>query len=61
MLLIIKQFVIIDPVLDAINFPFQYTSQEAYTGISINGVTNARIDSETRPKNMKVYFIMKVC
>ena len=51
----------IDPVLDAINYPFQYASDPAITGISINGVTDARIDSETRPKNIKVHFIMKVC
>ena len=33
----------------------------SYTGIIINGVKGARISSETRPKNMKVTFIMKVC
>ena len=37
------------------------TTESARTGISVTSVKNARTSSETRPKNMKVTFIMKVC
>ena len=31
------------------------------TGININGIKSGRQSDETRPKNMKVIFIMKIC
>ena len=31
------------------------------TGVTVNSVKNGRSASETRPKNMKVVYIMKVC
>ena len=39
------------------------TSGLAYSGISISvdGVYGARTSDETRPKNMRVVYIMKVC
>ena len=39
------------------------TSSSGKTGISlsVNGVSDARTSSETKPKNMNVVYIMKVC
>ena len=39
------------------------TTQSAKAGISItiDGVSGARTSTETRPKNMRVVYIMKVC
>ena len=39
------------------------TSSSGKTGISmsVNGVSDARTGSETKPKNMNVVYIMKVC
>ena len=51
----------IGPVLDAWAWPYGATSSKAFTSISVNGAKGASIDSETRPKNMHVIFIMKVC
>jgi len=36
------------------------TSKAGHTGISVTGAQGARIDSETRPKNIKVVYIMRV-
>ena len=50
-----------DTYSDTFNWPYSSTSDLATTGISIDGATGGRIDSETRPKNMHVVFLMKVC
>ena len=49
-----------DPVSDRVS-DRTLNSSNGKTGISIEGVKDARTDSETRPKNMHVLFIMKVC
>ena len=36
-------------------------SDRSFSGIGIKTVKSARVASETRPKNMKVTFIIKVC
>ena len=38
-------------------------TEEGTTGIliSVNGVNGARTSTETRPKNMRVVYIMKIC
>ena len=36
------------------------TSSAGHTSISVTGAQGARIDSETRPKNIKVVYIMRV-
>ena len=36
------------------------SSDLSHTGITVTGPVGARVDSETRPKNMRVVFIMKV-
>ena len=38
----------------------QSTSNAAKTGVAVTGVVGARTDSETRPKNLRVVYIMKV-
>ena len=45
------------------NLDHKRSSGSAKTGISftIDGVSGARISTETRPKNMRVVYIMKVC
>ena len=48
----------IDLELDAWDWPY---GAKAFTSISVNGAKDASVDSETRPKNMHVIFIMKVC
>ena len=50
-----------DDYIDAFVWPYSSPSLSAKTGISVNGATGAKIDTETRPKNMIVVFIMKVC
>ena len=51
-----------DTYSDAFNWPhYNYNTNRATTGISIDGASGGRIDSETRPKNMHVVFLMKVC
>ena len=37
------------------------TTSSKTTGITVEGVRNGKYSDETRPKNMKVTFIMKVC
>ena len=37
------------------------TSYSSKSGVSVASIQGARYDTETRPKNMKVTFIMKVC
>ena len=49
-----------DPVSDR-DTSYNSNSKNGQTGILIEGVKDARTDSETRPKNMHVLFIMKVC
>ena len=36
------------------------TTSNSHTSISVTGAQGARIDSETRPKNIKVVYIMRV-
>ena len=36
-------------------------SYASKSGVSVESIQGARYDTETRPKNMKVTFIMKVC
>ena len=38
-----------------------HSSDASTTGISVNGMNTGRQSFETRPKNMKVTFIMKIC
>ena len=47
--------------VDAFNWPYDAITLGATTGISVTGATGARIDTETRPKNMFVIYLMKVC
>ena len=51
----------IDYTGDQFDYPHTKTTQSSYSGITVTGVKSARTASETRPKNMKVTFIMKVC
>ena len=48
---------------DDVNQDHERLSESANTGISItiDGVSSARTSSETRPKNMRVVYIMKIC
>ena len=48
---------------DDVNQDHERLSESASTGISItiDGVSSARTSTETRPKNMRVVYIMKVC
>ena len=51
---------------DTCNYDFPWTgyattSSKSYISISVNGVSGARKGSETKPKNMNVVFVMKVC
>ena len=45
------------------NYPYHFQSDSAKSGISmsVTGVRGARKSSETKPKNMNVVFVMKVC
>ena len=45
------------------DFPFPLTTNSAKSGISmaVKGVQGGRKGSETKPKNMNVVFVMKVC
>ena len=36
------------------------TSNSAVSGVTVTGVQGARVDSETRPKNLRVVYIMRV-
>ena len=36
------------------------TSNSAASGVTVTGVQGARVDSETRPKNLRVVYIMRV-
>jgi len=36
------------------------TSNRAASGVKVRGVVGARVDSETRPKNLRVIYIMRV-
>jgi len=36
------------------------TSKRSFSGVKVTGVQGARFDSETRPKNMRVVYIMRV-
>ena len=46
-----------------LDFPFPLTTNSAKSGISmaVTGVQGGRKGSETKPKNMNVVFVMKVC
>ena len=50
---------------DTMCLDFPYTgrsaSEKTHISMSVHGVSGARKGSETRPKNMKVVFVMKVC
>ena len=46
---------------DSYNSPHNERSSSSKSGISITNIKDGRTDTETRPKNMKVTFIMKVC
>ena len=37
------------------------TTNQQYSGVEVSGVNEGQYSEETRPKNMKVTFIMKVC
>ena len=54
-----------NPIGDAFywEYPFQRQTYSAKSGISmaVTGVQGARKSSETKPKNMNVVFVMKVC
>ena len=45
---------------DRFDYSHPSTSSPGHTGISVTGAQEARIDSETRPKNIKVVYIMRV-
>ena len=42
-------------------WPMRSASEKSYISMSVHGVSGARTGYETRPKNMKVVFVMKVC
>ena len=42
-------------------WPERSASEKTSISMSVHGVSGARKGSETRPKNMKVVFVMKVC
>ena len=46
---------------DSFNTPHNGISSSSKSGISVTNIKDGRTDTETRPKNMKVTFIMKVC
>ena len=51
-----------DNIGDQHNAPHDYYhTHKSKSYIAVKDVKNGRFDSETRPKNMKVTFIMKVC
>ena len=50
-----------DKVNDRFDDSRDHNSAKSYSGVRIQDVKSARVSSETRPKNMKVTFIMKVC
>ena len=48
----------VGPWVGGTGYPYTWKTT---TGISVNGVKTGRQSFETRPKNMKVTFIMKIC
>ena len=50
-----------DNLADRHNYPHSSQTYNSVSGIAIQGVRGARIASETRPKNMKVTYVIKVC
>ena len=50
-----------DHYYDSFNAPHNDRSSSSKSGIIVTNVKDGRTDTETRPKNMKVTFIMKVC
>ena len=50
-----------DHIGDSFNSPHNDRSSSSKSGIIVTNVKDGRADTETRPKNMKVTFIMKVC
>ena len=53
--------IIEDAFFDSNNSPHNERSSSSKSGITVTNVKDGRTDTETRPKNMKVTFIMKVC
>ena len=53
----------VSPSLGTHEYRFQWQTYSAKSGISmsVTGVQGARKGSETKPKNMNVVFVMKVC
>ena len=50
-----------DKEYNSYDVPHNSQSSSAKSGISVTNIKDGRSDTETRPKNMKVTFIMKVC
>ena len=50
-----------DVFFDSNNSPHNERSSLSKSGVTVTNVKDGRTDTETRPKNMKVTFIMKVC
>ena len=49
-----------DRIGDRFDYSHGSTSSAGHTSISVTGAKGARIDSETRPKNIKVAYIMRI-
>ena len=49
-----------DNEYDRYDASHQSTSNSSVSGVTVAGVQGARVDSETRPKNLRVVYIMRV-